>query len=62
MKFSLYEDAKNSPIVEKGIEQAIYTFINALKDLDKTYPRTGMSDTASREAIASVVSDEIFLL
>jgi hypothetical protein len=60
MKYDLYEDAKNTPIVEKGIDQAIYNFINALKDINKTFPKTGMDDTASKEKIAEIVSNEIF--
>jgi len=60
MKYGLYEGAKNTPIVEKGIDQAIFNFINALKSINKDFPSTGMTDTASKETIAEAVSDALF--
>ena len=60
MKYGLYENAKNSSVVEELINQAILTFVLAIKDLSKTYKGTGVTDTASKEAIAAAVSDALF--
>ena len=60
MKYGLYEDAKNSPIVEAGIAQAIFNFTNAIKDLNRLYKGTGVTDTAAKETIAEAVSDALF--
>ncbi len=60
MKYGLYEDSKNSIIVEKLIDEAISDFIITLKSITKKYRGTGMTDTASREKIALITSDEVF--
>ena len=60
MKYGLYENTKYTPIVEKGIEQAIFNFTNALKSLSKDFKGTGITDTAAKETIAEAVTDAIF--
>ena len=58
--YSLYEGAKNTPKVNEMITLAIDEFVNKLRAINKEHPGTGMSDTASREVIASEVSDRVF--
>jgi len=59
MKYGLYEDSKNSSIVEMAISCAIDEFIQTLKALNKNYRGTGVTDTSAREHIAEAISDAI---
>lgn len=60
MKYGLYEEAKNSPIVEAGVSKAIADFVQTIKDLDKNHRGTGVSDTAAKEIIAECVAEALF--
>ena len=59
MKYGLYEDSKNSSIVEMGINGAIAEFILTIQTLNKNYRGTGVTDTSAREHIAEAISDAI---
>ena len=58
--YNLYDDAKNTAVVETEITKAISDFVQILVNIDKKYKGTGMTDTSSREHIVEAVSNMIF--
>ena len=60
MKYGLYSEAKNSPVVKEKIDDAIFTFVLTLKDISKKYRGTGMTDTSAKECIGEAVTEAMF--
>ena len=56
--FSFYTGLHND--ATELVKNAIILFIKELNEIEKIYPCCGMSDTAARESIANIVSQEIY--
>ena len=58
--YAVYEDHAYARTVTKKLDEALADFISKVKDISDTYEKTGIGDTASREAVVEHVSERLW--